>query len=274
LFCFIDDHSRLVPHCEFFFDEALPRLERVLKIAILRRGLPQAVYVDNGQVYAATQFGAACAALGIRRIHTAPYSPESKGKQERFFGTLRAQFLPEVEASNVTTLTELNASLWAWIERIYHLREHSETGQTPLARYTAGLDQVRSAEPETLRRAFLWREQRKVRRDATLALQDNLYQVDRHLAGRTLELCFDPFDLSRMELYLDGVYLGTATVTTQNRQRHLAVERLASEPLEPAQPKSALDFLAALRAEHQEQQRRELGRLEFARLLPADTTQE
>ncbi len=42
--------------------------------------------------------------------------------------------------------------------------------------------------------------------------------------------------------------------------------------LEPAKPKSALDFLAALRAEHQEQQRRELGRLEFARLLPADTT--
>ena len=123
-----------------------------------------------------------------------------------------------------------------------------------------------------LRRAFLWREQRKVRRDATLSLQGNLYQVDRHLAGRTVELRFDPFDLSRMELYLDGAYLGTATVTTQNRQRHLAVERLATEPLEPVKPKSALDFLAALRAEHQEQQRRELGRLEFARLLPADAT--
>jgi putative transposase len=83
LFCFIDDHSRLVPYAEFFFDEALPRMERVLKLAILRRGLPQALYVDNGQVYAATQFGAACATLGIRRIHTAPYAPESKGKQER-----------------------------------------------------------------------------------------------------------------------------------------------------------------------------------------------
>jgi putative transposase len=272
LFCFIDDHSRLVPYAEFFFEEALPRLERVLKIAILRRGLPQAIYVDNGQVYAATQFGAACATLGIRRIHTAPYSPEAKGKQERFFETLRAQFLPEVEASNVTTLAELNQSLWAWIERIYHQHEHTETGQTPLARYTAGLAQIRTAEPETLRRAFLWREQRKVRRDATLSLQGNLYQVDRHLAGRTVELRFDPFDLSRMELYLDGAWLGTATVTTQNRQRHLAVERLATEPLDPPKPKSALDFLAALRAEHQEQQRRELGRLEFARLLPADPT--
>ena len=193
---------------------------------------------------------------------------------ERFWETLQSQFLPEVEVSEIATLEELNESLWAWLECVYHQREHSETGQTPLARYTAGLDQVRSADPETLRRAFLWREQRKVRRDATLALQGNLYQVDRHLAGRTVELRFDPFDLSRMELYLDGAYLGPATVTTQNRQRHLAVERLATEPLAPVKPKSALDFLAALRAEHQEQQRRELGRLEFARLLPADTTQE
>ena len=125
-----------------------------------------------------------------------------------------------------------------------------------------------------LRRAFLWREQRKVRRDATLALQGNRYQVDRHLAGRTVELRFDPFDLSHMDLYLDGAYLGPATVTTQNRQRHLAVERLATEPLAPVKPPSGLDFLAALRAEHQEQQRHELGRLEFARLLPTDTPKE
>ena len=50
LFCFLDDHSRLVPYAEFFFDEALPRMERVLKVGILRRGVPQAIYVDNGYV--------------------------------------------------------------------------------------------------------------------------------------------------------------------------------------------------------------------------------
>ena len=69
--------------------------------------------------------------------------------------------MPEVEASNLTSLAELNTSLWAWLERIYHQHAHSETGQTPLARYTAGLDQVKTADPEVLRRAFLWREQRK-----------------------------------------------------------------------------------------------------------------
>ena len=94
LFCCIDDveafdHSRLVPYAEFFYNEALPRMERVLKIAILRRGLPQALYVDNGQVYADAQFGAGGAELGIRRIHTAPCSPESNGIAERFVRSLK-----------------------------------------------------------------------------------------------------------------------------------------------------------------------------------------
>jgi len=280
LFCFLDDHSRLVPYAEFFFDEALPRMERVLKVALLRRGVPLAVYVDNGQVYSSLQFNAACATLGIERIQTAPYSPEAKGKQERFFETLRLQFLPEVEASNLTTLADLNESLWAWLECVYHQHEHSETQQTPLARYTAGLAQVRHADPETVRRAFLWREKRKVRKDATLSLQGNRYQVEPHLAGRTLELRFDPFDLSQIELYLDSTHLGLATVVVQNRQRHLAVERLATEPPDPPKPKSSLDYLAALRAEYQAQQQRELGPLQFTQLplpeadTPADPTPE
>ncbi len=272
LFCFLDDHSRLVPYAAFFFEEALPRMERVLKVAILRRGLPQAIYVDNGQVYSATQFSAACATLGIRRIQTAPYAPEAKGKQERWFETLRTQFMPEVEASTITALPELNESLWAWIECVYHQHVHSETGETPLARYAAGLDQIKTVDPEVLRRAFLWRETRKVRRDATLSLQGNTYQVDAHLAGRTVELHFDPFDLSRLDLFLDGQPVGPVKVVTQNRQLHLAVERLASEPLAPPQPKSQLDYLAALRAEYQAQQLKAAGRLEFARLLPAGNT--
>jgi putative transposase len=127
-------------------------------------------------------------------------------------------------------------------------------------------------DPAVLRRAFLWREQRKVRRDATLSLQGNTYQVDAHLAGRTVELRFDPFDLSRLEMSLDGRSLGPVKVVTQNRQMHLAVERLATEPAQPPKPKSQLDYLAALRAEYQAQQLRAAGRLEFARLLPDDAT--
>lgn len=268
LFCFLDDHSRLVPYAEFFFDEALPRLERVLKVGILRRGLPQAIYVDNGKVYAAHQFEAACASLGIRKLHTAPYAPESKGKQERFFSTVRLQFMPEVETSEIATLTELNESFWAWLELIYHRSVHSETEQTPLERFQAGLNEIRSADAETLRKAFLWRETRKVRRDGRIELQGNTYQVPAQLAGRRIELRFDPFDLANLEIWLDSNHLGKATVTQQGREKHIAVERLATEPPQPTKPKSSLDYLAALRQEHQEILRKETGQLQFARLLP------
>jgi putative transposase len=268
LFCFLDDHSRLVPYAEFFWDEALPRMERVLKVGILRRGLPQAVYVDNGKVYSSGQFDAACASLGIRRIQTAPYSPQAKGKQERFFATLRAQFMPEVEASNLTTLEELNESLWAWLECVYHTHVHSETEQTPLARYQAGLENVHSSDPELLRKAFLWREKRKVRQDATFSLQGNSYQVEAHLCGRTLELLFDPFDLSRIELFLEKVPLGKAVVVTQGRQRHVSVEHLATDPLVQPKPKSSLDYLAALRSEYQALQQKQAGQLQFAKIPP------
>jgi len=268
LFCFLDDHSRLIPYAEFFWDEALPRMERVLKVGILRRGLPLAVYVDNGKVYSSGQFDAACASLGVRRIQTAPYSPQAKGKQERFFETLRAQFMPEVETSQITTLAELNESLWAWLECVYHTHVHSETRQTPLERYQAGMENVHSADPELLRKAFLWREKRKVRHDATFSLQGNSYQVEAYLCGRTLDLLFDPFDLSRIELFLDKVPLGKATVITQGRARHVAVEHLATDPLAPPKPKSSLDYLAALRSEHQALQQKQAGQLQFSKITP------
>jgi transposase InsO family protein len=271
LFAFIDDHSRLVPYAEFFFDESLPRMERVLKVGILRRGVPQALYVDNGKVYASTQFGAACASLGIQRIHAAPYHPEGKGKIERMFETTRLQFMPEVEASEITTLAELNESLWAWLECVYHTTIHRETEQTPLERYQQGLLAVRTADPETLRKAFLWRETRKVRKDGYIELQGNRYRVDGHLVGRTLELRFDPFDLSKLDVFLEGIALGNAGVVWQERQQHLAVENLVTQASQPPKPKSAIDYLAALRVEYQTQQRQAAGTLQFTKLAPPPT---
>jgi hypothetical protein len=226
---------------------------------------------NNGKVYQATQFALACASLGIQPIHAAPYSPEGKGKQERYFETVRLQFLPEVEVSEISTLADLNESFWAWLELVYHRSVNRETGQTPLERYQQGLEQVRSADPETLRKAFLWRETRKVRKDGCIELQGNTYAVDAHLAGRKLELRFDPFDLSHLEVFLDGNALGKATVVQQGREKHIAVEHLVTPGTQPPKPHSALDYLAALRTEYRTLLRQEAGPLQFARLSPSAT---
>jgi putative transposase len=221
---------------------------------------------NNGKVYVAHQFEAACASLGIHLIHATPYAPEGKGKQERFFETVRLQFLPEVAVSAIANLAELNESFWAWLECVYHRAVHSETEQTPLERYQAGAQSVRQADPELVSKAFLWREQRTVRKDGHIELQGNSYQVDPRFQGRKLELRFDPFDLSQLELFLDGQSQGKATVLLQNRQRHLQVERLAEPASTAPKPASSLDYLALLRAEYQAQQQKAAGTLQFARL--------
>jgi len=267
LFCFIDDYSRLIPYGEFFFEESLPRLERVLKIAILRRGLPQALFVDNGKVYVSTQLAAACATLAIHQIHSTPYTPNTRGKIERFFGTLRSQFLPEVESAGLATLADLNASFQAWVELIYHQAVHSETQQPPLERFQQNLTQitVRHADPVLLRQAFLWRDRRTVTRTATISLQGNRYSVDPLLCGQQVELRFDPFELAELEVWHNGRFLAQAQVVRLERERHLALDRIPP-PTQQAKPEH-VDFLAALRAEHQATLAQELGAISFAQVL-------
>jgi transposase InsO family protein len=263
LFCFIDDHSRLIPYGEFFFEESLPRLERVLKLAILRRGIPARLYVDNGKVYVSTQLAAACASLGIRPIHAAPYSPTSKGKIERFFGTVRSHFLPEADNAKLATLDDLNASFHAWVELVYHQSIHSETGAAPVERFQASIatTALRTADPVVLRQAFLWRDKRTVTRTATLALQGNRYGVDPLLAGQQVEVRFDPFDLAELEIWRAGHFLAQAQVQKLEHSRHLALDRIPA-PSQEAKP-DHIDFLAALRAEHQAQLAQELGTISF-----------
>ncbi len=267
LFCFVDDYSRLIPYGEFFLEENLPRLERALKVAVLRRGLPERIYVDNGKVYVSTQLAAACATLGIRQIHSTPYTPNTRGKIERFFGTVRSQFLSEVESAKITTLEDLNASFQAWVELIYHQAVHSETGQAPLERFQQSLTQitVRQADPTLLRDAFLWRERRTVTRTATLSLQGNRYSVEPLLAGQQVELRFDPFELSEVEVWQSGHFVAQAQVVKLERERHLALDRIPP-PTQEVGPEH-VDFLAALRAEHRALLARELGAISFAQAL-------
>ena len=271
IFAFIDDHSRLVPYAEWFFDERLPRLERVFKVAMLRRGVPKAIYIDNGQVFHAVQFGAACATLGVQKVHATPYRPEGKGKIERFWHTLQTQFLPEVDAAmrahKLTTLADLNASFLAWLEQLYHPRVHSETDQSPLDRFHAANPVPLPPDPETLRLAFQWRSQRKVSRASTIELEGNRYtlSVGKPLEGCRVELRYDPFDLSRVDVYHNDVFIATAQPREFRRQWHLAVDGLQQERL-PNVTDAGPGLLPALRDEHQRALRQRAGTTKFTQL--------
>src|SRR5256714_2133932 len=194
LFAFLDDHSRAVMAARFGFAEDTVRLAAALRPALGSRGVPEHVYVDNGSAFVDAWLLRACAKLGIKLVHSQPGRPEGRGKIERFFRTVRGQFLAELteaRAAQVRDLAELNRVFTAWTETVYHAPAHSETGQPPLARWEAGGPFPVPAEP-ALAEAFRWSEWRTVTKTATVSMHGNRYQVDPALAGRRVELVFDP----------------------------------------------------------------------------------
>ena len=193
----------------------------------------------------------ACACLRVRLIHSRPRRPEGRGKIERFFRTVRDQFLVEVAHTRVDDVAHLNGLFGAWVETVYHRRVHSETGLTPLARFGAGADGLRYPNAEELHEAFLWSEQRIVTKTATVSLHSNTYEVDAALVGRKIELIFDPFDLTRIEVRWSGRPMGTAVPRVIGRHVHPAA-RL--EPgTEPPPPATGIDYLQLIETRAQKE---------------------
>jgi len=194
LFAFLDDCSRLIPFAQFFFTENFEPMKTVLKEAMLRRGRPRMLYVDNGKVYSMNTLHLACAKLGISLIHTKPYDPESKGKIERFFGTVRRRFYPLLQNDPPGSLEELNRRFWVWLDEDYHRKEHSALQATPLDTYLAQIDRVKHIDdPQALELMFWHRLTRKVRSDGTITVQKNLFQVPLRYVGQNIEVRFDNY---------------------------------------------------------------------------------
>jgi len=201
----LDDASRLLPHAQFYSSQGLDAALDCLRQAIAARGVPIRLYIDNAKMYRSPQLARIAASLGILIIHSRPYQPEGRGKIERFFRTLREQFITNLETKRLLSLDELNERLWAWIENSYHRAEHSTLGTTPLLRWQRDIEQVRQLPPATdLRRLFFHRLDRLVRRDSTFLLHSRLYEAPPHLAGNMVEVRFDPLDASQVEIWFQG----------------------------------------------------------------------
>ena len=269
LFAFIDDHSRALVGYRWGLGEDTLRLEAALRAGLAARGVPAALYVDNGSAFASKQLERACAVLGIRLIHSRPGQPAGRGKIERAFRTVREQFLVELEARphGCQDLAELNRLFQAWVEGIYHRRTHSETGQPPLERFLAGFgDQApKLPSPAELRDAFLWAERRQVTKTAEVSLHGNRYHVDPALVGASVDLVFDPFDLTQLEVRYQGRAMGTATPALIGRHVHPAAKPEAPTP--PPTP-TGIDYLSLV-----EQRLASQGRQRISYALLADDPQ-
>lgn len=215
LIAFLDDATRVIPYCAFALSENTQAFLPIFKQALLRRGIPQRLYVDNGANYRSQHLALVCAKLGVALIHARPYQPQGKGKQERWFRTVRAQFVSRLTVTDTDSLEMLNRRLWAWVEGEYHQSAHRGIeDQTPLDRWAMSAAQVRLPGPSLdLDALFLFETKRRVQRDRTVSLNGTLFEADAALIGHTVTLRFDPAapPARGVEVWHDEKFVGRAT---------------------------------------------------------------
>jgi transposase InsO family protein len=243
LIAFLDDHSRLLPHAEFYLSERLTSWLDGFRQALLTRGLPRKLYVDNGPLFRSKHLERICASLGIALIHTPPYTPQGRGKIERFFRTVRTQFLPGFRAG---TLAELNECLDAWIGHEYHLRVHSSTAEMPLERFARQVELVRPAPPD-LEDHFRKAVRRRVAKDRTVSLNGKLYEAPIGLLGEQVQLLYHEHQPGAVEVFHKGQSYGELRpvdlhVNARAQRNRRGEVTLVEEPSRSSPPSGRLPF--------------------------------
>lgn len=213
LIAFIDDATRLVPHAAFALSEGTSSYLAVFEHALRRRGVPKRLYVDNGSAFRSKQLDLVCAKLGIVLIHAKPYSPQGKGKMERFFRTVRMQFLPTLDDTKLASIETMNRAVAAWVEGEYHEAPHRGIhGEAPSDKWARTSEGVRSA-PTNLGDHFLSEQARRVGKDRTVTLDGVAFEVDASLVGERVSLRYDASrtpDKRSPQVFHNGKFIETA----------------------------------------------------------------
>lgn len=233
LIALIDDYSRLILGAEFKPQETVEKFIAVLIQAFRRRGLPRKIYVDNGAAFRSDRLAYALASLQVSLIHSTPYQPEGKGKCERWFKTVRENFIPQLSLVDMESFETLNQALYSWIDGYYHQTVHSSTGQTPLERFIQNLHAARPA-PEDLEKIFRHRVLRTVAKDRVVSLNGKAFEAPLGTIGKRLELRFDPNRPDDIEAYDHHRSLGTLKPLLAHSNAR--VKRMRKDALEMETP--------------------------------------
>lgn len=195
LLAIIDDASRFVVHAQFYLSEGVESLLDGLSTAVRRFGVPRRFYTDNGSAFRSDHLKVVAARLAMHLPHTPARRPQGRGKVERFFRTVRDQWLPK---DDVVSLDSLNTKLNQWLQG-HHNTVHSSLKESPLSRRLAIAKATREVpEVQNLERLFRMHTTRLVNRNGTISLEGKMFDVQDAIPGQKVSVCYLPWDLSEI----------------------------------------------------------------------------
>ena len=187
---FIDDATRLVTGARVYDQQDVHCVLDCFRHALENYGVPERLYTDNGRVYIGKQLTSVCTKLGIKKIHSRPYAPASRGKIEAFNKTLD-KFVAEEKLEHPTSVEQVQHDLDCWLESFYYTVEHSALkGRTPRQAYEENPKPQRFVSADELNRAFRLTESRLVDKTGCLSLGGKKWEAGPEYIGLKVDVSF------------------------------------------------------------------------------------
>lgn len=218
----IDDASRFITGIDVFFNDNFVNLMSVMKSAVAKYGVPKVFNFDNGAGYRNRQMELLAARIGSTIHYCKPYSPVQKAKIERWFRTMKDQWMAALNMSDFHTLDELRGSLLTYV-KLYNQRTHvSLDGSSPQERFFSESEYIRRISDEQIEDSFLLEIERRVSADSVIVIDQIEYEVDFRFAKQRITLRYSP---DMKDIYVvehDGTL---SPIRILNKQENSVVKR-------------------------------------------------
>ena len=188
----IDDASRFITGVDIFYNDNFVNLMSVMKSAVAKYGRPKLFNFDNGSAYKNKQMELLAARIGSALNYCRPYTPTAKAKIERWFRTMKDQWMASLDIRDFHSLEELRGNLLAWVHLYNNSPHASLNGKTPQERFFSEPEQIRRLPQEQLDKDFLLEIERRVSSDSVILIDQVEYEVDFRFAKQRIRLRYSP----------------------------------------------------------------------------------
>lgn len=193
----IDDASRFIVGIDIFFNDNYVNLMSVIRSAVIKYGRPQTLKFDNGANYRSNQMEILGARMGTAIHYAPPYTPTGKAKIERWFRTMKDQWMARLNMNDFHDLDELRENLFQWVQKYNQTVHRSLEGKTPQERFFDESSLIIRLDEERIEKTFLLEIERKVSRDNVISIENKEYEVNYRYAGKKLLIRYSP-DLKKV----------------------------------------------------------------------------
>lgn len=188
----IDDASRFIVGIDVFFNDNFINLMSVMKSAVAKYGRPQIFNFDNGSSFKNKQMELLAARIGSVVHYDQPYTPTQKAKIERWFRTMKDQWMSSLDIRDFHSLDELRGNLSAYVHRYNQTVHSSLKGMTPQNRFFSESERIKRLSDEQIEGSFLLEIERRVSSDSVIVIDQTEYEVDCRFAKQRIKLRYSP----------------------------------------------------------------------------------